>query len=207
MIYNFSGKPDHEIDNELMVAEENIDQSNYFVANHYFNKQEVDKIIEQNDPQTFKATTFSGSNDDFRKSNIKWINGFENGIDNIWIFKKISELAFGANDALFKFSIYGMFEGIQYTVYDGTENGFYCAHVDHGINYYKRKISIVVQLSDPNEYEGGDLLLHTKNKPYPIPKGFGTCVAFPSWMLHEVTPVTSGTRRTLVCWVSGPPFK
>lgn len=207
MIYNITNKSDQEVDDELFRLESLVDHSNYYNFQHVFSKEEVDKIISENDPHTFRATTFSGTNDDFRKSNIKWINRFENDLDNTWIFQKISELAVIANQNIYHFLLCGMFEGIQYTVYDGSEDGFYCSHVDHGKNYYKRKLSIVIQLSDPSEYEGGDLLLHTRNKPFAIPKGLGSCITFPSWMLHEVTPVTSGIRRTLVCWVSGPPFK
>ena len=207
MIYNFSGRPDYEIDSELTQAEENIDHANYYRFSNSFSADEIKKIISENDPDTFRATTFSGQNNDFRRSNIKWINRFETNVNNTWIFERIAQLVQTANKEIYHFSLYGMFEGIQYTVYDGTEDGFYCAHVDHGKNYYKRKISVVIQLTDPSEYEGGDLLIHTRNQPFAVPKGLGTCITFPSWMLHEVTPVTSGTRRTLVCWVSGPPFK
>jgi PKHD-type hydroxylase len=35
----------------------------------------------------------------------------------------------------------------------------------------------------------------------------GTLVAFPSYLLHRVTPITSGTRKSLVAWVSGPVFR
>jgi PKHD-type hydroxylase len=66
---------------------------------------------------------------------------------------------------------------------------------------------LVVQLSDPSEYEGGELRLHTSQEPVIIRKEKGMVVCFPSYTLHEVTPVTRGERYTLVGWVHGPAFK
>ena len=65
-----------------------------------------------------------------------------------------------------------------------------------------------MQLSDPVDYEGGVLEI----QPYGeqvirTRKQRGLIVAFPSWTLHQVTPVTQGSRQSLVAWISGPPFK
>jgi PKHD-type hydroxylase len=62
-------------------------------------------------------------------------------------------------------------------------------------------------LSDPEEYEGGELLLKTSAFPIKTLNKKGTIIFFPSYVLHEVTPVTKGTRKTLVGWVLGPNFK
>jgi PKHD-type hydroxylase len=70
-----------------------------------------------------------------------------------------------------------------------------------------RKLSMVLQLSHPSEYEGGDLELMTGNVPHICKKEKGLLYAFPSYILHRVTPITNGTRRTLVVWTSGPRFK
>jgi PKHD-type hydroxylase len=64
-----------------------------------------------------------------------------------------------------------------------------------------------MQLSDPSEYEGGDLLLHTGDEPIVINKQKGMLVMFPSYTLHEVTPVTKGERYSLVAWVHGPKLR
>ena len=78
-----------------------------------------------------------------------------------------------------------------------------------------RKLSITVNLSDPNDYEGGNLLMDfgehveggngqeeiTKIRPQ------GSCAVFPSFINHCVTPVTKGTRYSLVLWALGRPFK
>jgi PKHD-type hydroxylase len=70
-----------------------------------------------------------------------------------------------------------------------------------------RKISITVQLSDPNDYEGGVLELNVGNTIVQMPKEKGCAVLFPSYILHRVTPVTKGIRKSLVLWVGGTTFK
>jgi PKHD-type hydroxylase len=64
-----------------------------------------------------------------------------------------------------------------------------------------------LQLTNPNEYKGGDLILHLGNEPTILSKEQGKLYAFPSYTLHEVTPVTKGTRYSLVAWITGPHFK
>ena len=63
---------------------------------------------------------------------------------------------------------------------------------------------MVLQLSDSKDYEGGDLMLMHSNTPNIIEKKKGYLVAFPSYVLHEVTPVTKGERYSLVAWIHGP---
>ena len=69
-----------------------------------------------------------------------------------------------------------------------------------------RKLTLVLQLSDPSEYEGGELQSLTSLQPGTVNKKKGIIAAFPSWTLHQVTPVTKGVRKTLVIWVAGPQF-
>jgi PKHD-type hydroxylase len=71
----------------------------------------------------------------------------------------------------------------------------------HPINH--RKISITIQLSDPDEYEGGDLELWAGVGQVKAPRFQGCAVLFPSYILHRVTPVITGTRKSLVLWVGG----
>jgi PKHD-type hydroxylase len=62
-----------------------------------------------------------------------------------------------------------------------------------------------VQLSEPDEYEGGEL--EFLNFEQPIPKDIGSLIVFPSYLVHRVNPVTRGLRRSMVSWISGPPFR
>lgn len=71
-----------------------------------------------------------------------------------------------------------------------------------------RKLSFVIQLSDPDDYEGGNLqLLAEDGKSYFAPRKRGTVVVFDSRTQHRVLKVTSGLRKSLVGWVVGPRWK
>ena len=80
-----------------------------------------------------------------------------------------------------------------------------------------RKVSITVNLSDPEDYEGGDLWLTHLPTDYnseefrtftdPSFRDKGAVVVFPSWVRHRVTPVTRGTRYSAVAWFNGPPLR
>jgi PKHD-type hydroxylase len=62
-------------------------------------------------------------------------------------------------------------------------------------------------LSDPEEYQGGQLEVYTGVAPQEIKKEKGLISLFPSYVLHRVTPITSGIRKTLVVWICGPSFR
>lgn len=100
-------------------------------------------------------------------------------------------------------------EVLQYTEYDSKELGKYDWHTDVGYEYHhNRKLSFVIQLSDPTEYEGGELqFFGGESAPMIAPKTKGTFILFPSTNWHRVTPVTKGIRHSLVGWITGPRFK
>jgi PKHD-type hydroxylase len=119
----------------------------------------------------------------------------------IKIFKEIENF----NKSFFKFQLTEIIEDIQYSEYDESYKGHYDWHLDNCNNL--RKLSIVIQLSDPSEYEGGELQVQNGESPYRIcTKEKGALIVFPSFLNHRVTPVTKGRRRSLVIWISGPPF-
>jgi PKHD-type hydroxylase len=122
--------------------------------------------------------------------------------------QRLMEQAMALNRDFCGFDLWG-FETAQYTVYQAEGQGdTYDWHIDtmgKG-NAGQRKLSIVLQLSDQQEYEGGELWLHGHTKEV-VQKAKGLLVAFPSYTLHRVTPVTAGIRRTLVTWILGPQFR
>lgn len=125
------------------------------------------------------------------------------------LFQKLTEVILNLNERFFKFNLIGLTEGIQFTNYKAQKgkDGFYDKHTDCVFNGISRKLSISIQLSDPKTYEGGDLLLYSEAEPLKMKKEQGTLIIFPSYTLHEVTPITKGERNSLVCWVTGPQFK
>jgi len=74
---------------------------------------------------------------------------------------------------------------------------------EHGV--LNRKISLILQLSDPASYEGGELIFAEKEN-VPVSRAQGGGCIFPAWVPHEVLPVTSGVRYSLVTWAVGDYF-
>jgi len=98
-------------------------------------------------------------------------------------------------------------EPAQFTEY--SNGGFYDWHIDSDVECSKeppvRKISMTCLLSKDDEFEGGGLELMSEGK-FARPKQ-GHAIFFASFIRHRVVPVTRGTRRSLVMWFGGTPFK
>lgn len=138
-----------------------------------------------------------------RRSQVSWLN---NTSDTKWVFDKLADVVAKMNTAHFRFDLTGFGEALQLTNYDQSENGMYGWHQDYG-GGISRKLSMAVQLTDPSEYEGGNLQVMTSSNPQNVRKQRGLIAIFPSYVMHQVTPVTQGSRQSLVAWVSGPAFK
>jgi len=141
---------------------------------------------------------------EYRRSKVSWIHL---NAETEWIFSRLGYVVSSLNGQFYGFNIYGFVEALQYTVYEEDDEGCYDWHLDWASSTSQRKLSIVVQLSDPDEYEGGDLQVLTSKNPTDIEKAKARAAVFPSFTLHRVTPVTKGVRRTLVAWVCGDAFK
>lgn len=127
-----------------------------------------------------------------------------------WLFKKLERSVLATNRDHYHFALTGLLEGLTFLRYDaGEQPGHYKWHQDFGGGRSSlRKLSIVIQLSPPEDYEGCRLKLF--NDMEYEPHGFheqGDTVIFPSWTPHMVTPLTQGTRYALAVWVSGPAFR
>lgn len=172
-----------------------------------FSDEEILKIVEigekYNNLQQGQIANGSVSNE-IRKSKISWL---ELNQDTQFIYDRVRDIITTLNARYFQFDLYGFVEHIQYTVYD-EENAHYDWHLDRGtVSTSPRKLSVVIQLSDPSEYDGGNLKFMVSGNPDTAKKAKGMLYAFPSFVLHKVEPVTSGTRKSLVIWLSGPKFK
>ena len=166
--------------------------------------EELVKIIEIGDKLPKQKATTVGSEDEdgenpFRLSEISWIS---DNPETEWIYRRISNYAKIANEAMWNFDIWGYQDLLQYTKYYGN-GGHYDWHADLGPGISNRKLSCVLQLSTPEEYEGGELQMNPGGDIMSVPKGLGTICFFPSFLLHRVTPLTSGTRKSLVTWLCG----
>jgi len=146
-------------------------------------------------------------NYEIRSTNISWL--YPNN-ENIHIWEKISQVTSKVNNNFFKFTLTGFYEPMQLGLYSSENNGHYDWHTDADVNDLAtpRKLSMVLLLSDPSEFEGGELQLKIGNdKPITVELKKGRAWFFPSYVLHKVTPVTKGVRKSVVLWVGGPEFK
>ena len=133
---------------------------------------------------------------------------YENVFDSETCIKIIEKTNYV--NKFYNFDVVGITEPIQFISYDGSGNEHYGWHLDMDGGFKsRRKISIVIQLSDENEYEGGELQIDTCTLDGQLTVGNkkrGSMIFFPSYLLHKVTPVTSGHRYSLVSWLSGQPY-
>lgn len=153
-----------------------------------------------------RALLARGPDSNYRNSRVSWI---PTDTDAMWLYQKLGRMAGEANKRVgWNFDLSGMAEEIQYSDY-GPDNEHYDWHVDLGPKkpMANRKLSIVVQLTDPADYKGGKLELKFERESVFGNTEQGTVTLFPSWCLHRVTPVTRGHRASLALWVSGKAFR
>ena len=167
-----------------------------------FTPEECEKIIKiAKNKGLIKGLTKSKT--DVRKSKITWLYASD---DLDWVYRRITDIVLNLNDRFFQFDLHGLNEGLQFTNYKAPSDK-YGKHIDRANNLIIRKLSLSIQLTDPKEYEGGELYLYEDDKGLEMKKEQGTLVLFPSYILHEVKPVTKGERNSLVSWVTGKQFK
>lgn len=160
----------------------------------------------------FKGTIDDGIvNPNIRRSEITFLQAndtrFRDVFSDLWV------MALEANKSFFNFHI-SQLNFIQIGKYDAKDKGEYTSHQDvfwlNNDPNFHRKLSLSIQLSDPKDYEGGDLVFENIPGTTPTPEDIrsqGTAIFFPSFVYHKVTPVTKGTRYSLVAWFDGPKWR
>ena len=114
-----------------------------------------------------------------------------------------------ANAEIFNFELKG-FSEIQCGIYSGTDQDHYSWHADSSylVPGMSRKLSVSILLDDVSTFEGGKMEVKLdSNESVELEQRLGRALLFPSYMLHRVTPVTKGVRRSLVVWLVGPDFR
>ena len=172
-----------------------------------FSEEELDWLQQQARSASLVAQV-SGSenqsvNTEIRRSKVSWLDTIP---ENNWVYDRISSVASSLNADYFGFDLEYL-EMLQLTNYVETNKGTYGWHQDFGYNCPRRKLSLVLQLSDPQDYDGGELKIKHKPQAEIMSKKRGVITAFPAWTLHQVSPVIRGNRQSLVAWVSGEPFR
>lgn len=176
-----------------------------------FNKSDVDRIIQlgeqQQKQQAFVYTDTSQEiSEQTRRTEISWISRTP---ESEWLYKALYFYASELNARYFGFNLFGLVDSLQYTVYHGAPDvpGHYTWHMDMDVKTVApRKLSMVVQLSAPEDYDGGELDFQGISVTQ-ADKTVGDVHAFSAWVMHRVSPVTRGIRRSLVCWFAGQQFR
>jgi PKHD-type hydroxylase len=191
---------------EMNIIDENIVD----VLSHtgIFSPEDCELVIAQCTPDEWLAAEVNAEHNvddgvvrgEWRHSRNHWV---QPDPENMWLFDKMLALTLAAN-LRFCFEV-DLFESIQLAKYE--EGMHYYWHMDLGPGKLgNRKLSITVQLSDPDSYEGGDLVIDNGPRlvdAFRAPRDRGSVTVFPSFMKHRVTPVTKGVRHSLVVWASG----
>ena len=181
----------------------------------YFSPKFCEQIVEtalQRPAKGGEIGTGTGiaADDSFRRSQIRFVNRGDADLD--FLFDDLWKLAIRANQDWFDVQI-SKLDYYQIAEYDSAYQGEYKTHHDvfyiNGDPYYHRKLSCVIQLSDPNQYKGGDLTFVDVNS-YPNAEELrqqGTVIFFPSFVRHAALPVTEGKRYSIAAWFDGPKWR
>jgi PKHD-type hydroxylase len=142
-----------------------------------------------------------------RDSDVGWL-GVTNETSLIW--EKILHAVGEVNRRFFQFDLTGCYEPAQLTSYHYSQNQHYSWHIDSAVcdGGVPRKLSMSLLLSHRDEFVGGEFqMMIDSDNPITVEQKRGRAWFFPSYVLHRVTPVTKGLRRSLVLWVGGPSFR
>jgi PKHD-type hydroxylase len=179
----------------------------------FLNNEEINKILSY--PEWLKTSdAYIGNssektiiNKNARTTDINWLGLNQ---ETIWIWEKLTNVVADVNSQFFKYDLTGCYEPIQLGIYKELNQGHYDWHIDAcpTDKNVPRKLSMSLLLSDPSEFEGVELQIKSCNDEIQTLEMIkGRAWFFPSYMLHRVTPVTKGVRRSLVLWIGGPEFK
>tara|TARA_Y100000004_G_scaffold108885_1_gene122129 strand:- start:17156 stop:17740 length:585 start_codon:yes stop_codon:yes gene_type:complete len=190
----------------IFEPKQSTDPTMWYWWQNGFNPEELDRVDQLvSTLPLVQASTLGGDTSDYRRSSVRWVPQND---ESDWLYEKLINMATEANNCLWNFDLVTATEDLQFTEYYATNKGHYDWHLDTGPdNLSIRKVSITVQWSDPSEYEGGELELLRGRDPEIAPKGKGVVVMFPSYIMHRVTPVTKGTRKSFVLWLGGGHYR
>lgn len=181
----------------------------------YISKEDCEDIIEMGKLLPWQQARLGTGDESFeesqvRRSRVSFIDAGD------WRFSKVFDILWKtqleANRDFFNFHVTRL-NFIQFAEYDSSYEGEYKEHHDvfwlNDDPEYHRKLSCVIQLSDPNTYEGGNFEI-TEGSTIPDPNDFrdqGSIIYMPSFLRHRANPVTSGTRYSIAAWFEGPKWR
>jgi len=163
-----------------------------------FTTWECDRIVAAIARMPPNDALLLGRNRDHNLRNAKLVWMDDVG-DLSWVMTRLIELVSQSNKQQFDFDLREFAESPQVASYDAAKAGHFAWHSDigHGPEAGKRKLTLVLQLSNPDTYDGGDLEIQPSAQILSANRAQGSVSVFPSFALHQVTPVKRGIRRSL----------
>ncbi len=171
-------------------------------------RADCDRLIALVGAQPLKDAGLTGGTTahQIRRAEIAWLDDLPQAA---WVMDRMIGFVARANRESFGFDLTNFGESAQVARYVAEREGHFDWHSDIGAGQWaaKRKLTVVVQLSDPADYDGGALELRADSNIARAPQARGLATIFPAFVLHRVTPVTAGTRWSLTLWAHGPGFR
>ena len=175
-----------------------------------FSAGQLDALERQLDQLVLDQARLSGGKtaDNIRATEVAWVHRTSQFEE---LYLRMEAVVLRLNADLFRFDLTGL-TPMQFAIYRQDQGGYFDWHSDYGRDaadpaQEPRKITLSLQLSDADAYDGCHL---EARAAYPLdvaPRERGTLVAFRSSTLHRVTPITRGVRKSLVVWAAGPEFR
>ena len=169
----------------------------------FLTADECNTIIKQGDNQTAVEGSLGGEdeiNESTRRSDVTYLMHND---ENAWLYDRLGSEIQQVNTEAYGYHLSGI-EAIQLATYD--KGDFYDWHTDLGEgDNSTRKLSLSIQLSPSNEYDGGELEFMKVAETGLSDQG--VIIFFPSFLHHQVKPITRGRRYSLVAWVHGDAFR
>tara|TARA_B110000037_G_scaffold198785_1_gene237979 strand:+ start:39 stop:605 length:567 start_codon:yes stop_codon:yes gene_type:complete len=178
----------------------------WFALHDFFKEPQLEEITKLTTEVTLNKASVMGkkgsSLKNFLARNCKsgWIH---RDLQSDWLFKEILTCVHEINKRTLKFDLQDCeIESLQYLEYGPFQ--FYRSHTDNGADgIATRKYSVSIQLSDENDYVGGNLTINGEGQARYAPRGRGSIAVFPSHLVHQARPVWIGKRKVLVAWIRG----
>lgn len=193
---------DYEFESE---QEDWFQQLELIYAYDFLSEEECRTLTEITDVNPGSNPGVVGGHQNVRKVRVLPLHFFGTKVD--WLSNRIQEAVQDFNYQFFRFDLTAL-DGLNLSTYTADEGGQYRAHNDCIANDgLMRKLTVVIQLTDPSEYQGGETVVMDGEQEIPLRQDRGCINIFPSFLTHRVNPITKGKRCALITWVVGPPFR
>lgn len=177
-----------------------------FHTSDVFNDIEVQEII---DSIGSPKLEYDAGNVDHSMTKGFHREGTSFNIDNLStnIIRKFFEEIHMANFQ-YQFDLTHLLQVLYYEYYPSNKGLVWHTDIGSKFPYYFRKLSFSLGLNDSKEYEGGEISFFIDEDYTPkIKLNKGDLLAFPSFIPHQVHPVTKGIRKNLIGFLGGKPFR